>query len=115
MTDNREPAVPFGYDSSTMHRSHLLACSLGGTSDVQNIVPLYAFVNTPLMYRGYEAAEARAVRSGQRVFYEAQPLYDGNSPIPWSVQIHARGSGGFTCDVILYNQAGKGGQRSTCR
>jgi hypothetical protein len=114
VTDKSAPKSPFGCDSTTMNKSHLLARSLGGTSEVKNIVPLYKAINAPLMYWGYEEKVAAAVDSGQRVLYEVLPVYDGNAAIPWAVEIHARGSGGFSCDVILYNQAGKSGQRSTC-
>ncbi|MGH3441418.1 MAG: DNA/RNA non-specific endonuclease, partial [Nitriliruptorales bacterium] len=43
--DSRRARTPPGYQDDIMDRSHLIARQFGGTSDLENIVPLYKDVN----------------------------------------------------------------------
>lgn len=111
----RKPATPFGYESDMgMDRGHLVAYTFGGSNLAANIVPLYSRVNQTDMRDSVEAATAAAVRSGQKVAYDVTPIYVGGSPIPVAIQVHAVGTGGFKCNIIIANYRDEDGQRSSC-
>ncbi|WUH64387.1 DNA/RNA non-specific endonuclease [Streptomyces sp. NBC_00441] len=75
--------IPQGYRGrSGLNRGHLLARQLGGDGhDLRNLVPLYSRVNHPEMYR-YESAIEKRVQSGETIYYQVIPHYEGNSAIP---------------------------------
>ncbi len=76
--------VPVGYGASRLghHRGHLLARELGGDgTDLRNLVPLYAKVNSRTM-RGYEDALAKRVKTGETIYYQVTPHYSGENPVP---------------------------------
>jgi hypothetical protein len=95
----------FGGQVSGHARGHLLANVLGGSGkDVRNLVTLFQNpTNTPIM-RGFEKEVKDAVMSGQTVRYNVVPIYEGSNPIPKAITIKARGTGGFSLDVTIFNK-----------
>jgi RHS repeat-associated protein len=81
--DTRRPRTPLGYGSG-MHRSHLIARSFGGTSDLENIVPLYPRANYDMTVIE-DQVRARLSRN-ERVFYAVTPVYE-DEPIPSHLEI----------------------------
>lgn len=75
--------IPRGYRGrAKLNRGHLLARSLGGDgTDLRNLVPLYARVNSPRMSR-YESALEKRVQTGETIYYQVIPHYPGESPVP---------------------------------
>ncbi|MFF7333240.1 DNA/RNA non-specific endonuclease [Streptomyces sp. NPDC008150] len=66
-------------------------------------MPLYAAVNTPLM-AGYENAIAKRVQeSGETIYYQVIPHYQGSSGIPDSVTLSWSGNMGPSGSKTLAN------------
>ncbi|MFJ8112136.1 LamG-like jellyroll fold domain-containing protein [Streptomyces sp. NPDC096132] len=87
--------IPQGYyGGKVLHRGHLLGRQLGGDGDdLRNLVPLYADINTPLM-RGYEDALAARLQTGETIYYQVIPHYQGRSPMPDYLTLTWAGVGG---------------------
>lgn len=99
----KRPQTPVGYVSGQHDRSHLIGHQFGGSNKRINIVPLDKEVNETDML-GVENEIAKAIQDGNRVYYRVVANYtNANDAVPSSVTIHARGSNGFQCDVIIFN------------
>ncbi|MGO1056257.1 DNA/RNA non-specific endonuclease [Crossiella sp. CA198] len=86
------------------HRGHLLAHMFGGTEQNENIVTLHAAANLAPNGMGlYEKMTARALGSGEEVYYQVVPVYENSGLRPKYVDMYAIGSGGFCIDVRIEN------------
>jgi hypothetical protein len=112
--DFGRPPKPFGFVAN-MHSSHLVGRVLGGSSKLDNLVPLWGFNNSVQMLNSIETATAEAVSvNHEAVYYSITPLYDGKNPVPWGIYGVAIGDKGFKCEVIISNNPGRDGQRASC-
>jgi hypothetical protein len=99
----KRPQTPVGYVSGQHDRSHLIGHQFGGSNKRINIVPLDKEVNETDML-GVENEIAKAIQNGNRVYYRVVANYtNANDAVPSSVTIHAHGSNGFECDVVIFN------------
>lgn len=75
-------------------RGHLLGRQLGGNGrDRRNLVKMYDEANSVVMAQYEETVRSR-LDAGERVFYASVPRYDGNSPVPKTIDLYALGSSG---------------------
>jgi len=107
MPKGSEPDVdPKGWISGIQNRvrGHLLTNRFGGSGhSKRNLVILVGNpVNQPIM-TNFEAAIARAVASGEIVWYRVTPIYKGANYMPYAVTLEAHGTGGFTLGVSIFN------------
>jgi hypothetical protein len=99
----KRPQTPVGYISGQHDRSHLIGHQFGGSNKRINIVPLDKEVNETDML-GIENEVAKAIANGNRVYYRVVANYaKPDDAVPVSITIHARGSQGFQCDVVIRN------------
>ncbi|MFY7064665.1 DNRLRE domain-containing protein [Nocardiopsis changdeensis] len=84
-------------------RGHLLARELGGTGrDRRNLVKMYTAANSGVMAQ-YEHVVRRRLDAGERVFYVSVPNYEGNNPVPETIDLYAVGDRGFYAQWTVYN------------
>ncbi|MFC3894924.1 LamG-like jellyroll fold domain-containing protein [Lentzea rhizosphaerae] len=99
----KSPLTPVGYISGQHDRSHLIGHQFGGSNKRINMVPLDKEVNEVDML-GVENQVAKAIEDGNRMYYRVVANYaKPDDAVPMSITIHARGSNGFRCDVIIKN------------
>ncbi|MFC3898267.1 DNRLRE domain-containing protein [Lentzea rhizosphaerae] len=85
-------------------RGHLIANCLGGADILENLVPLNQnATNNSMMYHRVEARVAERLKAGESIYYQVIPVYSGQSVVPDTVQIFARGDMGFKCVVDIPN------------
>lgn len=67
--------TPRGYQAGGgMHRTHLIADSLGGYDIIENLVPMYRGRNLSEMRR-FENEVRRRIANQERVYYLVRPVY----------------------------------------
>ncbi|WP_170154255.1 LamG-like jellyroll fold domain-containing protein [Actinoplanes italicus] len=102
MLDQGQPArgltikgLPKGQGTiQNLARGHLLADRLGGKRNKSNLAAITQDpLNSPIMRDGIEQTVYDAVKSGQKVQYIVEPLYDGDSLVPRALRISAYGTG----------------------
>jgi hypothetical protein len=85
-------------------RGHLVAKRFGGSGSVKgNLAIILRSVNQGIM-KTYENAVARAVASGEVIWYRVTPVYRDPSHIPYEISIQATGSRGFYLNETIPNR-----------
>ncbi|MFD9737592.1 RHS repeat-associated core domain-containing protein [Umezawaea sp. NPDC059074] len=122
--DKKRPKLPdpVGYVSGDHDRSHLIGHQFWGGGGLNNLVPLDKDVNQTDM-RMVEGEIAKSLTEGARLYYRVEAkYYSPGDAIPYEVDLHARTSNGFQCDVTISNPhvptnypgGKKDGNRPTC-
>ncbi|MEP7229797.1 MAG: DUF4157 domain-containing protein [Ginsengibacter sp.] len=101
-SNNSGRSTPVGFISGTHERGHLLGAQFGGGGSLENIVPLYPSVNSPLM-SGIEAQVRAAIENGEIVDYNVTPIYQGNNLVPRALSISGSGTAGFSINKSILN------------
>ncbi|WP_432075725.1 DNRLRE domain-containing protein [Streptomyces wuyuanensis] len=84
-------------------RGHLLGRQLGGNGrDRRNLVKMYDAANSVTMNE-YEGIVRRRLDAGERIFYVSVPRYDGNNPVPDTIELYAMGNQGFSAQWTVHN------------
>ncbi|HKP51974.1 MAG TPA: DNA/RNA non-specific endonuclease [Chloroflexia bacterium] len=93
-----------GVTGELYDRAHLLAQRFGGSGYTRtNLAIVLKSVNRVTMRR-YEDMIARAVASGEVVWYRVTPIYRGVSNEPYAITLQATGSRGLTVGVSIFNR-----------
>ncbi len=97
--DTRPPATPVGWKPG-MHRGHLIARELMGSSNLENIAPMYPSVNLEKGMRPVEREVRRRLDRNERVFYAVVPIYLGDgtnnvNPVPAGYRITINSASGY--------------------
>ncbi|MEV1154938.1 DNRLRE domain-containing protein [Micromonospora chokoriensis] len=102
--DSRDPHTPRGFKSGVHHRGHLVARDFGGTSGVENMVPMYPTANLSGMKMVENEVKARLGRN-ERVFYAVVPYYNTNTTIdkyvPYMIEVRITSASGTVTHRIL--------------
>ncbi|MCP2323432.1 RHS repeat-associated protein [Hamadaea flava] len=102
--DSRAPRTPRGYLSGTHERGHLIARQFGGSSDLENIVPMYPHANGWTGMEGVEQQVRARLDRNERVFYAAIPRYSSNAVdyVPYKIDVYILSASGFA-HIQVYN------------
>jgi len=102
--DSRAPRTPKGFVSGVHERGHLIARQFGGTSDLENIVPMYPSANGWTGMEGVEQQVRERLNRNERVFYAAIPRYSSNAVdyVPYKIDVYILSASGFA-HIQVYN------------
>jgi RHS repeat-associated protein len=104
--DWRPPATPPGYVPGVHERGHLIARQFGGTSDLENIVPMYPHANGWTGMEGIEQQVRDRLNRNERVFYAVIPRYAADTGpinyVPYKIDVYILSASGFM-HVSVYN------------
>ncbi len=95
---------PTGYQKGKgLARGHLIGRQLGGSgTEMRNLVPQYTIPNS-VIQKGFEDRIAKRITGGERIYYLAVPLYDGDSVIPYETRLYAIGNQGTNDSIVVKN------------
>ena len=69
---------------------------------MRNLVPQYTIPNS-VIQKGFEDRIAKRITGGERIYYLAVPLYDGDSVIPYETRLYAIGNQGTNDSIVVKN------------
>ena len=103
--DDNLPIAPGQVRNRVWERGHLVGSKLGGAggTEYRNMVPLYAKVNDPLMYRQVELPLANLALAGACMDYFVVPNYFTGHYYPDSLYVLAYAENNLVEEAVIFN------------